>query len=545
MTLPSSPDDPLYREIGEEILALVAVPHKAARGYALMRAMAEKDYWFFCRYVTSLSGHVIHDPDNPRCGTLWIEHPWLFDRTRDVQRSLEACEDRIWWNWSRYAYKTSLLVRYLVLWILAKDPSLAIVLMTYKVDQVGTSLFGAIRDELTQNPLYHRLWPEIFPSKDSEYPELTNTAMTVIRKPGIREPSVSIHSLGRLPTGWHVPYIFIDDAEVQETVQTDYSMAVAFQQLQNAVAIRRDDALVWYNGTVWDERGPWLQAMEAGMFSRRDHWCWDGRPDDRRGEPVIHSKEMIEKWRHDMGPYVFSCQMEGFPVARGDRVLADDWLRFYSNDPDVERQGKSVFFFVDLAGEGSSRRSNYHAIYVLGLGEDKLFYSLDLWREKGTQQEMVDLTFVLEKLWKPTCVFIEEFGAVGYVSHVKREQERRKYRFRVEPLPAITVRSKEQRIALYGQAQQAGKVLWPRTGFGHPSKKDRRDTWDQFKSDEYSRWSEAGGNLSDDMLDVVAYPHQDEVLRKLRFPVERREPLHNWVDIAPGPQDAGISAWVR
>src|SRR5690606_30539723 len=125
----------------------------------------------------------------------------------------------------------------------------------------------------------------------------------------------------------------------------------------------------------------------------------------------------------------------------------------------------------------------YTVLYVQGLGEDRLRYSLDLHRERIGLVQWMDLAFELVKLWRPTMVWVEEFGASGHFDVLKREMDHRSFRFPLRKLPAIK-RSKVDRIKLLQPVQQRGEILWPREGFGHGSREDRRDTFDQFRSDE-------------------------------------------------------------
>src|SRR6185503_18413909 len=152
--------------------------------------------------------------------------------------------------------------------------------------------------------------------------------------------------------------------------------------MRKVTPIGRDDSLTWWIGTLWDLEDPYMECLHDGTFSRRDHWSPWGRGPLWKGTPVLRSQRMLDEWRRTMGDYDFSCQMVGEPVARGDQHFQEAWLNDnrYRNTPKQERIGKKVHFIVDPAG--GKKGSDYTIIYVLGLGEDRRRYSLDMYRER-------------------------------------------------------------------------------------------------------------------------------------------------------------------
>lgn len=529
--LPDSPDAPEYAAVLKQAQSL---PSQKAK--ALIRAVAEEDYWFFCRYCTTMRTHVIRDPAHPLVGTLWIDHPWVFARVREFQRSLEAREQNVFRNWARYHHKTTLLTCYPQLWLAAKSSLFTAVTLTFKIDKVGTAMFRGITDELLYNPTLNDLWPERFPAEKKLFPDFTQTTVTVPRAPGPREPTFSIHSLLNMPTSYHPRFIFVDDVVVAETVTTQEQMAAVSQALRDIVALRSDDTWVGFTGTIWDAHDPWITGCNDGYFTRRDHWTCYGRPEEmEEGKPCLFSEDMLEEWRRSMGEYVFSCQMLGVPVARYSRIFRDQWLLEYTNDPIAERLGKSVYIFCDFSGEGT----DYHALWVIALGPDKKIYALDLWREQYGLTEAVELLFRLVKIWEPNAVFVEEFGAQAYEVLLRSEMESRSFRFNVQCLPKIK-RPKPKRIEALAPPLERGELYFPIHGFGHGSRMDNRDTLTQFKEDEYRLWSLVKkSTLTDDMLDSLAWPFQPEVLPMLDFPqdYDPNDPFdpRNRSDVVTGP----------
>jgi len=289
VSLPSSPASSYYRELIAEFNGLIASAEKTRnlapdramdlenQAYAMLASQAELDFWAYCRFVTSMKNYVIRDVEHDLVGTLYIEHPWIFDRCRDIQHDTETREmNRKFYQWPRYHLKTTLITQHHTTWETSKDPSMTTAILTFKVDQVGEAMFNVIRVELRDNPFYSRCWPDVWPENESDWDTWTSRQVTVNRPPGGKEPTISIHSLSNMPVSWHLRRIKIDDAEVRETVQTQASIASALSDLRNTIALGSDDTIRCYIGTIWDLHGPWMQADASGMFSSKDHWAWDG-----------------------------------------------------------------------------------------------------------------------------------------------------------------------------------------------------------------------------------------------------------------------------
>lgn len=512
-TLPDRPDHPIYREIAEDLAQ--ADPTDRVRR---MRAMAHADYWWYLRTITTLNGHRIGSPDHKMNGERWIDHPWLFDRAREVQRDIEDHATQIFYNWPRFHFKTTLVTQHSAGWQLLDDPTLTFAILTFKVENVGDAMLAGIRDEWLRNPLYHQLWPEIWPSDIKGY---IVCAGERIKLPctQAREPTVSVHSLDNMPVSFHVDRIFVDDAEVRETVNTAASIESMDENLKHITALQNESSTTVYTGTIWDEDGPWMRRVKRGTFNRRSHWTCFGLPEDRHKEiPCLQSPKMIDEWFRTMGDYVASCQLLGIPTARHRRSLLTEWLRYYETPPHLEAENKNVYGIVDFAGDGKG--IDFFAAAIVGRGADDNLYVLDMWREKIGMIQGIELIFRLHALWEPENFLIEQYGPTGHLEALAAEQEKQKYRFDFCGLPQIK-RPKENRIELYGQKQSQGKIWWPRGGFGHGSamSEEPRDVFDQFMIDEYSRWTPIKGSTrTDDMLDVIAWAIQPEVWPLLRRP---------------------------
>lgn len=536
-TLPESPDDQLYADLWDDIKAT----SKQVKQREKFRAICEEDYWFFCRYATSLREFKIKDRAHPMNGKLWIDHPWLFERCRDIQRAWEANESGVFWNWARYHLKTELVNCKHNMWVILKDPQATIAMLTYKVEKTGDSMFRGIRDEFEKNATIQEHWPDVITPQAMR--GWTNESLVVERRVGPKEPSIAIHSLKAMPTSLHVDVLKIDDAVVRESIQTAEAIRITTRAMSQVTFIGKDDSVTWWIGTIWDQQDSYMESIEQNRFNRRDWWTPYGKDGADEGDPVLRSEGFLKKWKKESSPYDWSCQMIGSPIAKNKAGFKAEWMMFYRNDPNTEREGKNVYIFVDNA-KGRSE-SDYTVIYVQGTGDDQMRYSLDMWREKYNSDETLELLFNLVRLWRPECVFMEEFAASDHVGSCRREQEYKKFRFNVQALPAIK-RPKEKRIEKLLEAQKRGEIYWPAGGFGHTSKStpDNRDTFEQFRQDEYRLWSPIKNSvLFDDMLDTVAWSVQPEV-NMLRFPESYESHQITHESLRAQAQHQGVSPWV-
>lgn len=550
-SLPSRPDSPLYTEAWETIRC----DTDRARAHSRLRSLVEVDFWAFCKWVTSFGRFKIKDPGHSRRGSLWIDEPFVFDCCRELQDDAEASAEDVFYNWARFFFKTELVTKNLSLWELAKDPTLTVAILTHKVDQAGEQIFTSFSDELRKNPNFPKLWPKTFASDVRTYPLFTGDRITVLRPPGPREPTFSIHSITHQPTSGHYRRIIVDDAVVQKTVASVREIEETKKRMRQSVALGQDDTITRWVGTVWDADDPNMRLLREGdFFSRRSYrpayvpkvpgLKWSANADaEKDWTPQLRSRAFLEKWRRKLGPYEFSCQMQGDPVAKGDQGFDLAWLKEYSKTPREEAKGKVLQLIIDPAGLDPSSRSDFWVFRIIGLGADGRRYNIDLWRERLQLPDALDLIFSLVRLWRPTTTWIEEYAGSGIKGTVEKEQETRSYRFEIRKLPAIK-RPKESRISLLQPAYRRGDVWNPSAGFGHGSgpryidairattrdttlvtpraeAHDSRDTYRQFVEDEFSKWTPVPGSVvHDDALDCDAWAEQPEVKSLLPYPEE-------------------------
>ena len=538
---PASPDSKVYSEL---------VAYLEGDGDRdLARAVAEADYYFFNLYMASFRGFKIQDPAHEHRGGLWVREPWVFDRCRELQYDADTDATRVFYNWARFFFKTTLITQNRTLWRTLKQPSRTTGIITHKVEQVGEAIMHGLQDEVLRNRRLVEHWPDVLFADEKDYPLCSKTAFTVNRPAGPREPSASVHGLDKLPDSAHYDDIVFDDHVVAKTVTNPRQIQAGLRQMRRATNLGRDNTPKTYVGTVWDADDPNMQLLNEGYFTRRSHQPGLVHPEGRRWSttqsiadwtPVLRSRQFFEEKRKELKEYEFACQIMGQPVAKEDQTFDEAWWQRYRRPPSEERQsGDVVILTIDPAG-GEQELSDFWAIRAIKLGADRKLYELDLWRERMVFGDALDLIFALVRYWKPNVTFIEEYGSANYVRSIRLEQDHRRFRFELRKFPELK-RSKADRIQLLQVAYQRGDIILPVDGFGHGSGpayidrlriltgeklenprtaiRDRRDTLEQFRADEYTKWTPVKGSIAyDDMLDNEAWPFQPEVASILPFP---------------------------
>lgn len=497
---------------------------------AMMRKACEKDFWLFCKLVSSFGRFKIEEKDHPTRlafpgkDVFWIDEQFVFDRCRELQNDAETRADNVAYNWSRFMFKTELITKLLTLWEICQDSSLTVAIICFKVEELGEKIVSGIKEEISANKTYHELWPNVFAAEDKDYPLFTTTALTLLREPGPKEATISVHSINAVPASGHFRRIIKDDCVVAQVVETQRTIKKAIKQMRRITAVRSADTIIRNVFTIWDNEDPNMVFLREGAYSRRS--LFPAMNED--GTANLRSLSFWKSWSRELGPYETSCQLQQKPVAKGDQHFLMEWLDDrYEMTPRRCRDGKIVHVFTDFSQEKDW--SDPVVFRVVGLGVDKKKYQLDLYREKIGFAESIDLLFDVCRMWNVDGYVWFEKNSNDMYRAVRLEQVRRSDRsFTCKMLPdKACQRPKERRIMLLQGGYRRGDYVYPRQGFGHGSKGDNRDTLQQFISDEYVLWTpEPGSTLHDDLLDTEAWCEDPEVNRLLRFPKGKLSVLH-------------------
>jgi predicted phage terminase large subunit-like protein len=147
----------------------------------------------------------------------------------------------------------------------------------------------------------------------------------------------------------------------------------------------------------------------------------------------------IRKKRRDMGPDVWATQMMCNPKGARKDTFKEEWIKHFNptalfNDNTLYK-GMNVYIFMDPAGK-LSRKRDFTAIWVLGLGSDHNFYWLDLIRDKMNLTMKKRKIFELHRKYHPKEVMYEQVGMQSDIEAIEEDMERNNYRFNITPIGA-------------------------------------------------------------------------------------------------------------
>jgi len=268
----------------------------------------------------------------------------------------------------------------------------------------------------------------------------------VKRKRTAKEASIEASGLvDGQPTSKHYEGLIYDDVVTLGSVsnpemieKTTEAMRMSFNLGAGEKVFKR------FIGTRYHFADSYSDLLKGGSVIPRIYPCTeDGTVE---GRPVMRSREFIAKKYQEMGPYVFASQMLQDPTADTAQGFKREWARFYDRKPDEDFQHYSRmnrYLIVDPASE-KKRSSDYTAAVVIGLGEDKNMYLLDMYRDRLNLAERGQLVLALHRVWRPKQTGYEKYGMQSDIAYIKQLQGDDNYRFDIKELKGIT--SKTDRI---------------------------------------------------------------------------------------------------
>jgi predicted phage terminase large subunit-like protein len=196
-----------------------------------------------------------------------------------------------------------------------------------------------------------------------------------------------------------------------------------------------------------------------------------------------------------MGIYTFSCQMLMNPVADDKQGFKDEWLDYHNGH---DGKGLNIYITVDAANEKKST-NDYTAIMVIGLGADKNYYILDMFRDRLNLTERAKLLIELHRKWRPLGVGYEKYGLMADVFYIKEKMKTAKYEFEINELGGTM--HKNDRIRQLVPIFENKQFKLPRQCFKTNYEQRTVDLVSAFIEEEYKVFPVS---VHDDMLDALA-----------------------------------------
>lgn len=450
----------------------------------VLRKLARTDLYFLLRYI---------------CGREDIEHPWLYERCREVQRNPDGYLDL----WSREHYKSTIITFGKTLQdILAShgedaihDRELTFGIFSHS-RPIAVKFLAQIKQECEGNSHLKNLFDDVLWSNPgAEAPKWSVYAGLVFRrKSNPKEATLEAYGLvDGMPTSAHFDVLVYDDVVTVDGVRSPEMIEKTTHALELSYNLGARGGKRRMIGTRYHFNDSYKTVLDRGTFKPRIYAATDDGTLD--GEPVFLSRAELDEKRRDQGPYTFACQMMQNPVADATQGFRREWLRFYQNR---DGAGMNKYILVDPASE-KKRHSDRTAMAVIGLAADENYYLLDFVYDRLNLTERTSRLFELHQKWKPQAVAYEKYGKDSDIEHIQAEQERRNYRFSIEPVGGSL--AKVDRIKRLIPVFEQSRFYLPETIMFTDHEGKTRDLVEQLLVEEYDAFPVG---LHDDGLDAIA-----------------------------------------
>lgn len=424
-----------------------------------------------------------------------IEHPWLFDRCRDVQADPDGMLDL----WSRGHYKSTIITFGLTVQDILVDPELTFGIFSH-TRPIAKTFLRQIKTEFEGNTTLQALYPDVlYAEPHKEAPKWSEDDGIVVKRKGNPKES-TVEAWGLVdgqPTGRHFQRRVYDDVVTLESVRSAEMSQKTTEAWAMSLNLGSTDGRARYIGTRYHRNDTYRHMIDIGAVKTRVFAATHNGKTD--GDPVFLSRDQLANKRRTMGPYVFSAQMMQDPTADSAQGFREEWLRYW---PAERWGGMNIYILVDPAGEKKKARNHdpdYSAFEVVGLGADNNYRTIWHCRQRLNLRQRTELLFHLHRKYRPIKVGYEKVGKDSDIEHITYIQEQENYSFDVVPLSATL--NKVDRIKGLQPIFEAGRWFLPGQCLVINDEGVAEDMTSTFIKAEYNDFPVA---THDDMLDVKA-----------------------------------------
>lgn len=461
----------LYAEALDK--AKVRGPHEVR---AVLRYLASKDLFYLLVYIL---GRGDADRD------------WIFDRCREVQAAPDGHLDL----WSREHYKSSVITFALTIQDILNYPERTHAIFSRSRSQ-AIAFLKQIKQEFENNKRLKELFPNVLwaePEKDAPTWSLME-GLIVKRKGNPKEATLEAWGLiDGQPTGRHFDTRIYDDIIDKEAVTSEDMIESVTKSWELSLSLGKDGGRERYIGTHYHHRDTYAIIIERNAAIPRIHAATKNSEPD--GEPVLLTKEYLRKIYLSVSNYTFATQYLLDPTKGSSKSFDVEWLRYWRGD---NWTGMNIYVLVDAAN-AKKKKSDYTAMWVMGLGRDRNIYVVDGVRDKLDLGQRTRKLFQLVDKYRPIAVGYEEYGLMADVAHIKSQMELVNYHFEIKPLGGNV--SKDDRIGWLIPLAKQGRLYLPYRLPYETIEGQQTDLVQTFVNFEWKQYPLAA---HEDMLDCMA-----------------------------------------
>ena len=302
---------------------------------------------------------------------------------------------------------------------------------------IASEFVRQIKQELEGNETLRQLFPDVLydnPERDAPRWSVQN-GLTVRRRTNPKEATVEGWGLvDGQPTSKHFNVLIYDDVVTKESVTTPEMIKKTTESWELSLNLGDRNPRMRGIGTRYHFADTYNAIMSRGALKARMHAATDDGT--LTGKPVYLTPEELAKKITNMGPYTASAQLLQNPIADSKQTFQRAWLdhRYQS---DVGGDGMTRVLICDPAN-AKTKKSDWTAMAVIGLGQDRNYYLLDFLRDRLNLIERTNELFRLHRKWKPHFVGYEEYGKDSDIQHIETVMAggngRAPYHFEITPV---------------------------------------------------------------------------------------------------------------
>jgi len=482
------------------LTSLKSMPHEEKQ--AILRTWARTDLYFLLRYLLNRTD---------------VEHPWLFDRCREVQADPDGHLDL----WSREHYKSTIITFAKTIQdVLAShgdDPlpewdGIEPVFGIFSHTRPIAKAFGKqIARELENNKVLIDLFPDIlWQNPRAEAIQWSEDAgWSVKRKGNPKEQTIECWGVVEgQPVSKHFNVLIFDDMVTKASTTSTDMINKTTEHWELALSLGAGETgKRRYIGTRYHMNDSWRVIMEREAAIPRIYPATDNGELD--GKAVFWSQDHYENKVREYGTFTASCQLLQNPLADKHRGFTRTDLRFYDRMGEGGRGNRLII--VDPANE-KKKKSDYTTMGVIELGQDDNFYFLDGIRDKLNLEQRTSKLIQLHKKWnsKHAKIFgtwYEKYGKDSDIQHIQYVQKEQNYRFEIKEVGGLM--AKVDRIQRLQPQFQAHRWWFPYHIWFTDWQGNNVNLIEDFMINEYDVWPVP---VHDDFLDMLARVEDVELL---------------------------------
>lgn len=417
---------------------------------------------------------------------------WIYQRIREVENNPDGYLDL----WAREHYKSTVITFGATIQYILNNPDNTIGIFSH-TRPIAKSFLSQIKRELETNIYLKRLFPEILykdPAKESPKWSLDD-GIIVKRKANPKESTVEAWGLvDGQPVSKHFNLMVYDDVVTRESVSSPEMIAKVTEAWSMSLNLGGQGVKKRYIGTRYHANDTYATMMQReAAIPRLYSATKDGTAN---GEPVLLTRDDLQRKLREMGSYVFSSQMLMNPMADKAMGFKTEWLEFW----DVLRNADhwNRYIVVDPAGD-KKKGSDYTVIVVWGLGSDGNYYVLDGIRDRLNLTERTKKLFEMVKKWRVKSVGYEKYGMMSDIEHIRYVMQEEGHRFNIIELGGA--QPKNDRIRRLVPAFENHRIYLPRKLLFKTVDDKIVDFTQTFMDEEYESFPVG---THDDMLDAMS-----------------------------------------